>query len=370
MGQPLSYLEISSEALNHNARWFRRRLGRHQSLIAVVKANAYGHGLAQFVEALDGVVDGYQIDDIEELRALRTLTSRRALVLGYVQPTDLAEAIALQGELAIYDIDRILELMALASTEEPARVHLCLDAYLGRDGLTPGELPEILALLQRCPQVRVVGVYSHYSDLGPATDHTHSELQREAFYQMVEQVLAAGFTNFDVHLSATYGTLHYEGGESPHHLVRVGIGLYGLTPPAVSNAELQPALQWITHLAQVKELPAGYPIGYSRTAHTSRPTLLGLIPQGYADGYSRDLSNCGHVLIRGQRCPVLGRVCMNMFTVDVTDLPDPQVGDAVVLLGTQGSEQITAEQLASTTDTNVHEVVARLNPGLDRFLVV
>ena len=155
--------------------------------------------------------------------------------------------------------------------------------------------------------------------------------------------------------------------------MRVGIGLYGLYPSSQlqrtsDGLALQPALQWISHLAQVKELPTGHPVGYGLTYITSRPTTIGVVPQGYSDGYDRGLSNAGQVLIRGTRCSVLGRIAMNMFAVDVSHIPDVKAEEDVVLLGEQLGERITAEEIALKTNTINYEVVARISSLVPRVI--
>ncbi|HSI20975.1 MAG TPA: alanine racemase [Verrucomicrobiae bacterium] len=374
MNLPLSYLEISRDALRHNVAAIRRVVGRHQQVMAVVKANAYGHGIAQVVEAIDDVVDAFQVDDIEELRELRNHTEKRALVLGYIQPSELPEAVALNAELAVYDQERLHILSEIATPESPVRIHLKVDALLGRQGLLPASLPPFLEALRRAPHVQLAGVYSHFSNLEDTSSHEHGDAQLALFEVAVEMIREAGFKHFEEHISSSAGILTYEGNRSKRPLVRLGISLYGLYPSPQLAAEyepleLQPALRWRTSLAQVKDIPAGHPVGYGLTYIAPHPIRLGIVPQGYSDGYDRLLSSKGEVLIKSTRCPVLGRVAMNMFAVDVTQLAKVSAGDTVVLLGEEGEDRVSAEELASHSQTINYEVVARLNPLLPRLLV-
>lgn len=370
MAKPLSYIGIAKGALEHNCAALRSVVGKHQQIIAVVKANAYGHGLNQVVPILEPHVDGFQVDDSEELRAIRTLTRKRVLVLGYVQPAEVAEAVALGAELAIYDTERLAPLAAL---NQPVTLHLKIDALLGRQGLLPETIPPFLEELRRYPTLRLAGVYSHFANLEDSESSEHADAQQRALHAAAELVRKAGFPHIVTHMSSSAGILSFEGSESPHCLVRPGIALYGFYPSgrfAETHAHLglRPVLSWHSQLAQVKELPAGHPVGYGLTYVTGAPTRLGIVPQGYSDGYPRSLSNRGQVLVGGQRCNVLGRVAMNMLAVDVTALPQAKAGDEVVLIGQQGDQTITAEELAEATGTIAYEIVARLHPFLPRLI--
>lgn len=364
MSLPLSYFEISREALRANVDAFRKKLGPEQALIAVVKGNAYGHGLAEVVFSLEDLVDGFQVDDIEELRAVRRLTAKRILVLGYVQPSEIEEALDLGGELALYDLER---LAAIASTGKLASIHLKIDALLGRQGLLPESLPDFISALKKHPNIELIGVYSHYSNLEDTPLRSHAEAQQARFERALGVLFALGYPDVPTHFSSTAGILAFEGASSPHALVRLGIGLYGLypSPSFARSIALRPVLRWVSHLAQVKDLPAGFPVGYGLTYITERPSRIGIVPQGYSDGYDRSLSSKGHVLIGGQRRPVIGRVAMNMFAIDLTGV-DCAAGDEVVLLGNQGAETVSAEELAEICETINYEFVARLSPLVPR----
>lgn len=353
-------------ALRKNVAAFRSRIGEGQALIAVVKGNAYGHGLKEVVECVDDVVDGYQVDDIEELRDVRKLSAKRTLVLGYVQASELEEAVRLEGELAIYDTERV---EALGRLKVPSRVHLKVDALLGRQGLLPEQIPEFLSCLRSHPSISLVGVYSHYSNLEDTPLRSHAEAQQARFERALGVLYALGYPDVPTHFSSTAGILAFEGDSSPHALVRLGIGLYGLYPSQSFSRiiTLEPVLRWISHLAQVKDLPAGFPVGYGLSYVTERPTRIGIVPQGYSDGFDRSLSSKGAVLHQGRQAPVLGRVAMNMFAIDLTDV-SAHAGDQVVLLGSQEGNQITPEAIASHCETINYEIVARLSPLLPRLV--
>jgi alanine racemase len=370
----LSEIELSRSALLANARSLRKITPIGAEFIAVVKGNAYGHGLAEVVEVLSSEVDGFQVDDIEELTELRRHTAKRALVLGYVPKEGIEEAVRLRGELAIYDGERLPALQAAAEKVGlRPKLHLKLDALLGRQGVLPSDIPGFLESLKQYPNLEVVALYGHFANIEDTTDMTHANAQVEIFNSVHSSLLAAGLSNLGRHLSATSGLMVYEPTVVGNSLVRVGIGLYGLYPSlsmARTHARLglTPVMRWRTHLAQVKLIPAGHPVGYGLTYVSWRPTLIGIVPQGYSDGYDRGLSNAGEVLVHGKRCPIVGRIAMNMFAVDLSQAPQARAEDEVVLLGHQGTDRITTEELAARLGTINYEVTTRVSPLLPRTL--
>lgn len=362
---PIAEIRVSAQALERNLAALRALVPRGAAVAAVVKGNAYGHGLDEVVPILEPHVDAFQVDDLDELRALRRLTQKRALVFGYVPRESVAEAVELGGELAVYDMAR-LDAMAAAR----AKVHLKIDALLGRQGVLPEQIEPILDALKSHPTIEVLTAYAHYANIEDTTDPVHAFAQEEVFESALQKARQL-FPGIGRHLSATSGVLARN---LESDLVRLGVGVYGLYPSgplARSHAELglQPALTWTSILAQAKVLPARHPVGYGLTYLTPRKMLVGIVPQGYADGYDRGLSNSGEVLVGGKRCPVIGRIAMNMFAIDLSSAPDARAEDEVVLLGRQGGEEVTAEEIASRIGTINYEVVARVSPLLPRRVV-
>jgi len=320
-------------------------------------------------------VHGFAVDDLDELVALRQLTNAPVLVLGYVQRSQLADAIALDATLGMYDLARLRALDELgARLGVRPRVHIKIDAYLGRQGVVPWEVEQFAAATAALKHVRITGAYSHFSNIEDTSDPTHAQRQADAFTQSVEVLRRHGL-DVAPHISATSGLMVHDRQSERHAFARTGIGLYGMWPSEDlrtrfgSELELHPVARWVSHVAQVKQLPAGFPIGYGLTFVTSRPTKVAIVPQGYSDGYDRGLTNTGEVLVRGRRCHVLGRVAMNMFAIKVNDVPDVAVEDEVVLLGAQGNERITAEEIATKLGTINYEVTTRITPLLPRVLV-
>lgn len=359
----LSEVQVDSAALLHNLSVLTG-LARGAPLVAVVKGNAYGHGLADVVRILDPHVDAFQVDDLDELREIRRHTGKRVLVLGYVRTGSLSEAASLNAELTLYDLDRMAEVARLGIP-----VHLKIDALLGRQGVLPREIDAFLDQARKHPMLRVLTAYAHFANIEDTTDLGHAQAQTEAFDHAFGKVREL-WPDAGKHLSATSGLMTLD---SAHDLVRLGIGLYGMYPSAPlarrhEALELQPVMRWVSHLAQVKTLPARHPVGYGLTYITPRETRIGIVPQGYSDGYDRGLSSVGEVLVQGVRCPVLGRVAMNMFAVDLSGVPEAVPEEEVVLLGAQGSDRITAEELASRIGTINYEVTTRVSPLLPRVV--
>lgn len=364
-------VQISAEALRRNVTALGKLAAPGVQIAAVVKANAYGHGLEQVVPVVEPLVDAFQVDDVDELVALRQVSKARALVFGYLAEDEIGEALSLDAEITIYDRDRLDTLCREAKRRgRRARVHLKVDALLGRLGVIHSQLDDLLIELQDRPEIEVVASYAHYANIEDTSDPEHVLAQESAFEACFRKVRAA-FPEAQRHFSATSGLMTREGPAAKNALVRIGIGMYGLYPSgplATAHAALQlrPAMRWVAQLAQVKLLPAGHPVGYGLTYVTQAPSRIGIVPQGYADGYDRGLSNCGEVLVAGKRCPVIGRVAMNMFMVDLSAAPAANQGDEVVLLGSQGSEAITAEEIAEKLGTINYEVVSRVSPHLRR----
>lgn len=368
---PLSLIELSRENALHNVAQFRAMLSPGTAIACVVKGNAYGHGMLEMIDILEPAVDYFQVDDVLELRELRARSSKPTLVLGYVAKEEIAEALALGCELAIYDSGRlpILEQSA-AELGIRAKLHLKVDTYLGRQGVLPQDVAAFIEELARYPSLQLVGIYSHFANIEDTRDFSHAQLQIDTFHE------ARRLVGPDVrpHLSSTSGVLVYERDSGQNPIVRLGIGAYGMWPSEYmrldnKSMDLRPVMRWVTHVAQVKTLPVDFPIGYGLTYTTTRETRIAIIPQGYSDGFTRAFANVGRVLIRGQECPVLGRIAMNMFTVDVSHLDGLQAEEEVVLLGVQGKKRISAERLGEMSGTINYEITTQVSPLLPRVIV-
>lgn len=373
----LNYIEISKENLLHNFQLFRNFVHPKTKIVSLVKANAYGHGMKEVVEILNDEVDYFQIDDLLELREIRNYTKKPVLVFGYVAQDELEEAVELEGTLAIYDKERaeILDEIG-AKRGKKITVHVKIDANLGRQGVLVENVDEFVHFLASLKNIAVEGVYAHFANIEDTADFSHAQKQIDSYAKAVDCFKRNGFENILTHISASSGILVHEQGEGKSDLVRLGISQFGMWPSEElqtrfgnESFQLRPVMRWVSHLAQVKTVPAGYSIGYGLTFITSKETKIAIVPQGYSDGYDRGFSNVGEVLVGAARCKVLGRVAMNMFVVDVSHLENVKAEDEVVLLGNQGNECITAEELAKQLGTINYEITTRILPLLPRRIV-
>jgi alanine racemase len=376
MDFPLSYIELSAKNLEHNLGVFRSVAKSGTRFAFAVKGNAYGHGLSEIVQMAEAHTDYFLVNSIEELRTLREVSKKPTFILGYVAPALLTEAVGLGCIFGVFSLTHFLEIeKAAAEAGVVQDVHISCDALLGREGFLESELAELFAKAKECSHIRITGMYAHFANIEDTTDFSHAQKQIDTYTRMRAIADSAGYTNLDTHISATSGLLVYEKDLGQNPIVRIGVGAYGMWPSETlrrqytkAGMELLPVLSWKTHVAQVKVLPAGVTIGYGLTHKTQKETCIALIPQGYADGYVRALSGCGMVLIGGRRCAVLGRVSMNMFVVDATNVPEAKEGDEAVLIGEQGDKSISAQEVAERSGTINYEATTRISPLLPRFI--
>jgi alanine racemase len=375
----LNWVEVDGAALRWNIEQFRHRLGG-SGLGAVVKANAYGHGLLEVsAVAREAGIAWLCVNSVDEAAALRRLGhDARILVMGYV-PLDRLDAIVeLDLDPVVYNPETVRRLDELARRRgKRVPVHLKLETGTHRQGIVEDELPGFASLVRHAPGLRLEGATTHFANIEDTTDHGFAHAQMKRFSRLADDLQSAAEHPLVRHAACSAAALLFT--KTHLDLARVGISLYGLWPSRETYVscleegqpalDLHPALTWKTRVAQVKEVPEGSFIGYGCTFRTTRPSRIAVLPVGYHEGYDRGLSGVAHVLIRGRRAPVRGRVCMNITMVDVTDIPGVEVEDEVVLLGSQGDEKVSAEQLASWCGTISYEIVSRIHPALPRFLV-
>jgi len=360
-----SWIEIDSRRLHENVRLFRRILGSETKLMAVVKANAYGHGARLVAPLLRSDVDWFGVDSLEEAEELSSVgVSEPILIMGHTEPADAERVVSGGFRQVLFRRDAAEALSKAArKRKRSAIVHLKVETGLNRLGVEPGNVEGLIDGLEG---LDVEGVYTHFADV---------EDPESALYRRQVERLREAVANFKgsllVHAFPTAGALLHP--EDSLGIARVGIGLYGIWPSpltrraAESTGSISPVLAWKSRLAQVKTVPARGTVGYDVTYRASTERRIAVVPVGYADGFDRRLSNRGSVLVRGRRAHIVGRVAMNMFMVDVTDV-DAREDDEVVLIGEQSGASITAEEIAESIGTIAYEVLARLSPRLPRRL--
>jgi alanine racemase len=277
--------------------------------------------------------------------------------------------------LSIFSIEELKKINSITGQlKKKQEINVSVDAYLGREGFLLSDLPKVFKEIKKCKFIKLTGIYAHFANIEDTNNFTHAEKQIKVFEQAVNLAKEFGFNDLMTHISATSGLLVYEKNRGINSIIRLGIGVYGMWPSEhikylyKNKMELKPVLVWKTKIAQVKTLPAGNTIGYGLTFMVYEDTKIAVIPQGYADGFDRGFSNKGEVLIKETRCKILGRVAMNMCVVDVTHLPNVKIEDEVVILGAQGKEQISAEEMAKKIDTINYEITTRISSLLPKVI--
>ena len=365
-----AFLEIDLSAIRHNVRAIQAVVPEGTQVAAIVKASAYGHGGPEVsracVEAGATLLCVAIADEGVELREAGIDAS--VLVLG---PPDPGEAgLYLRHDLiaTLSDAEHA-RIMASAAREAGgvARVHVKLDSGMGRHGARGAAAEELARVLADCPQVRVEGVFSHLADAcNEDLSWSCEQLQRFVGMLGLFGVDTAGERPM-IHLANSAAIVRMP--ETHYDAVRPGAILYGLNPGFAAELmpdDLRPALALRARFATVKTVEAGEPVGYNRAWYAQRDSRIAVLSLGYADGYPRTLSNNADVLVAGRRCPLVGLVSMDAITIDVTDVPGATIGDEAVLIGAQGDERVTVEELAARADTIVEEIVARLTKRLPR----
>lgn len=386
------WVEINQKNLEYNIEQFRLRVGERVKIAGVIKANAYGHGLIEVAKIIHDKVDWLAVDSVSE--AIKVMgeigetggTSGRSgtgetgwnqiLILGYTLLENLDEVVERGFHQVVSSMETLDKLKMICKEKQmPAFIHLKIETGTSRQGIWTNDLPKYLELIKANSLLKLIGVTTHFANIEDTTDHSFAKRQAENYLAAISLIEANGFNNLIRHTACSAAAILFP--ETHFNLIRLGISLYGMWPSAetrVSAAQqgiridLRPALTWKTRVAQIKILPAGSSVSYGCTEKVSAETRVAILPVGYWDGFDRRLSSVGNVLIRGTRCRVIGRVCMNMIVVDVSHLRDIQPEDEVVLLGRQESEEISAEEIAKKIGSINYEVVTRINPLIERVV--
>ncbi|MEW6447235.1 MAG: alanine racemase [Bacillota bacterium] len=367
MGHPV-WAEVDLRALAHNLREVRRLVGRRK-IMAVVKANAYGHGMTEVARALLAAgADWLGVARGTEALELRSEgITAPILVLGYVDPGECPAILSAGVHVTVYDLHTAEVLAGAAQREgKSLRVHIKVDTGMGRLGL-PCDVSGVKAALAVADLagVKVEGLFTHFA-CADDPDESPVRWQIDRFLNFARQLEREGLTISCKHAANSAAVMRLP--ESHFDMVRPGIMLYGLHPSPVTfgKAELHPVMSLKARVAQVKRVAAGFPVSYGWTYKTSGPTVLATVAVGYGDGYSRLLSGQGEVLVGGKRAPVVGRVCMDHIIVDVTQVESVTAGDEVVLFGRQGAASLPVEEIAEKMGTINYEVVCAVGARVPR----
>jgi len=362
------WAEIDLAAIAHNVREIKRLLKPGTQMMAVVKADAYGHGALPVARvALASGAERLAVAILNEALALREGGIRAPiLILGYTPPEQAELLVRNEITQTVFTLDMARAVsQAAVKLGKTARVHLKIDTGMSRIGVTPREAPDFAAAVAALPGLEVEGVFTHMAAADEA-DKTYTRRQFALFQEAVEGMAARGVQVALKHVANSPTTLDLA--EMHLDMVRPGIILYGLWPSTEvrREIELRPAMQLKAKVAYVKEVPADTSVSYGRKFTTTAPTVIATLPIGYADGWSRLLSNRAEVLIHGRRAPVIGRVCMDQCMVDVTGIPGVQVGDEAVLFGRQGDQFLPVEEVAAKMGTINYEMVCLISKRVPR----
>ena len=364
-----THATVNLAALAHNLSRIKRYLSQTCEVMAIVKANAYGHGAVDIARALANQgIERFAVASLDEGIELRQVgLSAPIVVLGALFEDQIADLVA-HRLTPVVSNGRILPALAKATRSHPVPypIHLKVETGMGRLGFSPEELHSLLDNPVLWSPLQLEGMMTHLAD-ADGTDTAFTEQQLGAFHAMLEQIRQHGLTIPLVHTANSAAIVRFP--EAHFSLVRPGIMLYGYhtLPASVPAPDLRPVLSLRTTIVQLRTIPRGGTVSYNRTFVAKRPTRIAVLPIGYADGYSRRLSNRGSVLIQGRRAPIVGLVCMDMSMVDVTDLAPLQVGEIVTLIGQQGQESIWADEVASWTGTIPYEVLCGIGSRVPRL---
>lgn len=363
---------IDLDAIRFNANTAKNRTPAGTKYLAVIKADAYGHGAVQVARALKDVADYFAVATVDEGVEIRAGgINNEILVLGYFAPEYYETAIRHDIQPNIFTYESAQKLSdAAAKLDRVAACHIAVDTGMSRIGFEPNEeSAETVKRISALPNIKLTGIFSHFAT-ADETDKTEALRQRERFDRFNEMLDARGVNIPIRHINNSAGIMEFD---RHYDMVRQGITLYGLAPSEEIRREsypLHPAMSLISHVSFVKTLPAGRGISYGRTYITEKETRVATVPVGYADGYPRSQSNKGRVLIAGKYCPILGRVCMDQFMVDVSALPDVKIGDRVTLVGADGENAISAEEVAGSDPYSFnYEFVCGISRRVPRIYV-
>lgn len=364
-----TYARVDLSAIVHNICEVKKRIDSHVKVMAVIKADGYGHGAVEAGMALRNIVDYFGVATIEEAVELRNAgLMLPILILGYTMHGKYADVVQYDVTQTIYNYEDAKLLSSEADRQgKTVKVHIALDTGMTRIGFLPVKetLPEIKRIAA-LPAIEVEGLFTHMS-CADEKDKTYAKKQMKRFDDFVVMLDEAGVEIAIKHICNSAGIMEFD--DHRYDMVRSGIITYGLYPSEEvmkERLDLRPAISWYAHVTHVKTSPAGEGVSYGATYVTKQPTRIATIGLGYADGYSRGLSNKGSVLIRGKRAPIIGRVCMDQFMVDVSGIPDVEVEDVVTLVGIDGDEHISVEEVAELCSSFNYEFVCDIGKRVPR----
>lgn len=361
--------DISLDAIRHNLSEIKKKINPTTALMVVIKADGYGHGASAIVKYCDDLIDCAAVAIVEEGISLRQDGfTKPILVLGYTHPSQYGELMEYNIMPAVFSYEMAKPLSELAvKNKKTVKIHIKLDTGMSRIGFSADDKSiEEIKKIASLPNIKIDGIFSHLAR-ADETDKSNANRQFEIYKQFIDKLNKNGVNIPNRHISNSAAIMEFS--EMNLEIVRSGIITYGLYPSdEVDKSELEiiPAMELKSHISYIKNLPAGVEVGYGGTYVTSKNTRVATVPVGYADGYPRSLSNKGSVLIHGKRAPIIGRICMDQFMVDVTDIDNVKVCDTVTLVGKDGSEFLSCEEVANLSGSFNYEFVCDVSKRVPR----
>jgi alanine racemase len=355
------WVEIDRGALRYNANVARERIGSAE-MLAVVKANAYGHGMVGVAQALADDVQLFGIANLEEALTLRAALPHPIVIFGPALPNELSEIVE---HRFIPTVSTLTEARAFARIG-PILINFKIDTGMGRMGVAEGEAVEVFRQVRALPNIGIHSVSTHLPVSNEDSAYTSDQLLR--FGHLLARLRAAVPGDYKAHVLQSAGTLGFN--QVPFEIVRAGIILYGISPLPEYQGILKPAMTWKTRVGLVRRVARGSSISYGRTFIAPRDMRVATLTAGYADGYPRQVSNRGAaMLVRGKSCPLLGRVTMDLMVIDVSELDGVEVGEEVILMGRQEGDEVSAQELAEKAGTITWDVTTRIASRVRRVFV-
>lgn len=362
------YASVNLDNIYANMKELKENTANGTQMVAVIKTDGYGHGAVPVAKTIDDLVAAYAVATIDEALNLRRHNIDKPIyILGFIYEHRMKDAILNDVRMTVYDVEMAKQISKEASQmNKNAYVHIKIDTGMSRIGFaTTDEAVADICEIAKLPNIVMEGIFTHFA-ASDSADKKAATMQLESFNSFNEKLASNGIDIKIKHCSNSAGIIDMP--MANMNEVRAGIALYGMYPSDEVNKRavmLKPALELKSHVIFVKDVPAGVGVSYGSTFITDKPMKIATIPLGYGDGYPRNLSNKGYVLIKGVKCRILGRVCMDQFMVDVTDL-DVKKGDVVTLVGKDGDESITVEELAALAGTFNYEFVCNLGKRIPR----
>ncbi|NMP37698.1 MAG: alanine racemase [Clostridiales bacterium] len=367
-----TYAEINKDAILHNFYALRARVPEGVKAVAVIKADAYGHGALKTAQLLEGKTDYFAVATFDEALELRKgLISTPILILSYTSPLLYDKLIENSITQTIFTLEDAKQLSAAAvMLGKTAKLHISLDTGMSRIGFRPDAASaQIVLEISKLPNVFVEGIFTHYACADCAGKEAVTASQTAKFKTFCGMLSELGVNIPIKHICNSAGIIELD---EFFDMVRMGVSLYGLYPSDEVNktaVELKPAMRLISHVIYVKEIEAGTGVSYGHIYTAQKKTRIATVCVGYADGYPRALSSKGHVIINGCFAPVVGKVCMDQIMLDVTDIPDVKVGDRVILMGEESGKCITAQEIGEMSMSFNYEVVCGISRRVPRVYV-